>query len=560
MRYKGGGGGYRPIFIMINITLYKFSKKNNSTKIPDNSTTKVTYQCTISESCSITSPVVIIENVSTMTYLGSYNYAYIPTFERYYFVTDVVFDANTGFWNFHLTVDVLASVKTSLIASSQYVERAYNYTGSSISDWDNLNFNPYMIDSSYQSELKPVYDTTKYASPFQSLPQVYGSTLAPETNGWYILGIVSSNNIQNKFGGVTYYLMTSYQLRQFIYYMLGGIAQWFDLSTLASGSMNAELLGLIGEPLQYIVSCKFIPRVPKIIVDSLGNPEHIWFGMYETNYEAYLMPLTYYNNPMVSFGVSIPLTDHPQVTRGKWLNGNTHTERVVRFEPFGVIPLDSSKFIGYSRVMLSVDYDIITGKGILNIYATNDNTYTAISDYASGTIENLTESGGGVSYKFITSLTSNLLIDFPLTQFTHRGAGEMFLNDFLRPMSNSALNVFNGAFSGGKAGAIQAGVNSAVEQSWTTIDGLNSFFNAPSCQGTSGSLVCHTTQIRLTNKFSLLVPERRIEIGRPICRNLPLTDFTGFVKCFGGHFETDKLTNIELERVNTLINSGFYIE
>ena len=273
MRYKGGGGGYRPIFIMINITLYKFSKKNNSTKIPDNSTTKVTYQCTISESCSITSPVVIIENVSTMTYLGSYNYAYIPTFERYYFVSDVVFDANTGFWNFHLSVDVLASVKTSLLATSQYVERAYNYTGSLISDWDNLNFNPYMIDSSYQSELKPVYNTIKYSSPFQSLPLVNVSSLAPETIGWYILGIVSSNNIQSKFGGVTYYLMTSVQLRQFIYYLLGGIAQWFDLSTLTSGSMSAELLGLIGEPLQYIVSCKFIPRVPKIIVDSLGNPE-----------------------------------------------------------------------------------------------------------------------------------------------------------------------------------------------------------------------------------------------------------------------------------------------
>lgn len=543
---------------MINIILYQLAKKKNSTKQPY--TTGTTFSCEITEDCSIVNPIVIIKANTFDTYIGSFNYAYISTFNRYYFIDNVTYSAKTGFWYFNLSCDVLASVKSGLTSSYQYVERAYNYTGSTISDWDNLNYNPYMIDSSYQSELKPVYDTVKYASPFQSLPLVYGSSLAPETNGWYILGIVSSNNIQSKFGGVTYYLMTSYQLRQFIYYLLGGISQWFDLSTLVSGSVSAELLGLIGEPLQYIVSCKFIPRVPKVLIDSLGNPEHIWFGMYETNYEAYLLPQTYYNNPVISFGVSIPLTDHPQITRGQWLNGNTHTERVVRFEPFGVITLDSSKFIGYSRVMLSVDYDIITGKGILNIYATNDNTYTAISDYVSGTIENLTDQGGGASYKFVTSLTSNLLIDFPLTQFTHRGGGEMFLNDFLRPMSNSALNVFNGAFSGGKAGAIQSGVNSAVEQSWTTVDGITSFFGSPSCQGTSGSLVCHTTQIRLTSKFSLLVPERRIEIGRPICRNLQLSDFTGFVKCFGGHYEDNALTLSEIERVNDYINSGFYVE
>ena len=178
---------------MINIILYQLAKKKNSTKQPN--VTGTTFSCEITEDCSIINPIVIIKASTFDTYIGTFNYAYISTFNRYYFIDNVTYSAKTGFWYFNLSCDVLASVKSGLISSYQYVERAYNYTGSTISDWDNLNFNPYMIDSSYQSELKPVYDTVKYASPFQSLPLVYGSSLAPETNGWYILGIVSSNNI-----------------------------------------------------------------------------------------------------------------------------------------------------------------------------------------------------------------------------------------------------------------------------------------------------------------------------------------------------------------------------
>lgn len=542
---------------MINIILYQFAKKKKSTKIPTSGGT--TFSCEITEDCSIINPIIIIKASTFDSYIGGFNYAYISTFNRYYFITNITYSAKTGFWYFILSCDVLGSVRTSLLSTDQYVERAYNYLRQDISDWDNLNYNPYIIDSMYQSELKPIYDTVKYTSPFQSLPQVYENTLAPETNGWFILGIVDSLS-GSKFGAITYYLMNYNQFKSFMNYLLGGISQWFDFSNLISGSVSAELLGLIGEPLQYIVSCKFIPRVPKILIDSLGSAVNINFGMYPTAYQAYALPPVYYNNPVVSFGVSIPLTDHPQITRGKWLNGNTHTERVLRFEPFGVIPLDSSKFIGYSRVMLSVDYDLITGNGILNIYATNDNTYTAISDYTSGTIENITESGGGSAYKFIESIPGNILIDFPLSQFTHRGAAEILKNDFLKTTSQNAQNIFNGMFGGGVAGAVQSGVNALIDQHWTIVDGLTSFYSSPSSQGVSGSLICHSTQIRLTSKFSLLVPERRIEIGRPICRNLTLSDFTGFVRCFGGHYESNSLTNEEIEMINDYINSGFYIE
>ena len=88
----------------IDITFYTFNKKPNSTRQPPGG--GVTYKCNLIEPTSFTAPDIALVVPAKPT---GYNYAFIPEFSRYYFVTDWAFSA--GLWRASLSVDVLASFK-----------------------------------------------------------------------------------------------------------------------------------------------------------------------------------------------------------------------------------------------------------------------------------------------------------------------------------------------------------------------------------------------------------------------------------------------------------------
>lgn len=90
----------------MNVQFYNFSKRRNSTKQPSGTGTVI--DCKLKEGTSIKSPKLAIQG-RTFTY----NYAYIPDFGRYYFVTDVIsesYDLTT----YVLEEDSLASNKTEI--------------------------------------------------------------------------------------------------------------------------------------------------------------------------------------------------------------------------------------------------------------------------------------------------------------------------------------------------------------------------------------------------------------------------------------------------------------
>lgn len=110
----------------MNVTFYTFSKRRNSTKQPTGSGTD--KACKLKENCSIHNPVVIL-NTNTM----SYNYAYISAWSRYYFVTDVIYQANS-LVEYHLEEDVLASNKTEIGSTKALIQYASNHYNLFITD------------------------------------------------------------------------------------------------------------------------------------------------------------------------------------------------------------------------------------------------------------------------------------------------------------------------------------------------------------------------------------------------------------------------------------------
>ena len=72
------------------------------------------------ESSSIIDPVILIEgNAST---LSLYNYAYIPEFERYYFINNIE-SVRTGLVRVYMHVDALSSFKSGIRSNNALIDQ-----------------------------------------------------------------------------------------------------------------------------------------------------------------------------------------------------------------------------------------------------------------------------------------------------------------------------------------------------------------------------------------------------------------------------------------------------
>lgn len=105
----------------MQITLYKNNSENNA--IGKALTGALSLgECTMREDESLLNPVL---RIATASSLSGYNYAYVPEFGRYYFITDIVAEV-TGVWRVSLRVDVLESFKSEILANKAVIERQEN--------------------------------------------------------------------------------------------------------------------------------------------------------------------------------------------------------------------------------------------------------------------------------------------------------------------------------------------------------------------------------------------------------------------------------------------------
>lgn len=123
-------GGFMDITLLVNN-----SEKN---KINKSLTNAVTFTGTLRDETSIINPVVLLETTNP----SNYNYAYIPDFNRYYFISDMA-SVNKNLWRISLTVDVLESFKNEILGSSAI-----------ISDSENKGMNKYLTGKVWKANVK----------------------------------------------------------------------------------------------------------------------------------------------------------------------------------------------------------------------------------------------------------------------------------------------------------------------------------------------------------------------------------------------------------------------
>lgn len=101
----------------MTINLYTTASEKNA--VNKTLSEVATLTGTLRESSSIINPVIHISGDATIT--GA-NYAYIPDFGRYYFVTGVE-SVRNGLWRFYLHVDVLYTYRAQIKANPAIIQR-----------------------------------------------------------------------------------------------------------------------------------------------------------------------------------------------------------------------------------------------------------------------------------------------------------------------------------------------------------------------------------------------------------------------------------------------------
>ena len=109
----------------MNLSLFVNNSEKN--KLEKSLSNELKFNGKLREESSVVNPSIMIQATNP----SGYNYAYIPEFNRYYFITDMV-SIRTGIWEISMHVDVLMSFKdgiknTSIILSDTETTGQTNY-------------------------------------------------------------------------------------------------------------------------------------------------------------------------------------------------------------------------------------------------------------------------------------------------------------------------------------------------------------------------------------------------------------------------------------------------
>ena len=102
----------------MTITLYQMSCEKNRIDKSGYITPQALIQGTLKTSTSILTPSI---DINLPDFL-QFNYAYIPSFERYYFLVDMI-SVKNDLWNIRLKVDVLFSYKDEILTNKGLVKK-----------------------------------------------------------------------------------------------------------------------------------------------------------------------------------------------------------------------------------------------------------------------------------------------------------------------------------------------------------------------------------------------------------------------------------------------------
>ena len=335
---------------------YAFSKKANSTARPSGTPLK-SLDFYIKDGCSLLRPQIRVawadDNMLP-------TYAYIAAWNRYYFVTNVEWVGSSLIVD--LTVDPLATYKTQIGASTQFVVRSAAAK------------NPYLQDSLYPTATFPTVEKKTQATPFTG-------------GGTYILGVIGrSSGTVGGAKGLVYYAMTPGQMEAFTDWA----NSWTTASSMASSfatALSTTVDAIAGQMLHvfdYVKTAFWIPILFTEIVS--GQPGSITLGGYTAPSTVQGYKISTFNKIYAGSNniCAFYLSGHPQESaRGAWVNSEPYTQRYLDIPYLGDVPVDCSMLMAGDAIIVQADISLIDGSAQFFILGEQDGSQFMISRHQS---------------------------------------------------------------------------------------------------------------------------------------------------------------------------------
>ncbi len=129
------------------MTIILYNNNSNNKTITKNLSSETTLEGYLRDNTNIEFPQLILKGIYT-----SFNYCYIPMWQRYYFIEDIIIHGNTTL--IKCTIDVLHTYKNDILNSFALLNQA-------------SSFNPY-YDGGYQYESRDTMRRLNFENNFNS--------------------------------------------------------------------------------------------------------------------------------------------------------------------------------------------------------------------------------------------------------------------------------------------------------------------------------------------------------------------------------------------------------
>lgn len=483
-------------------TIYfgSISKRKNSTYQP---TLSSSYDCIIKQPSSIDNPVFIIQDAS---FNMAFNYA---KWENTYYFVDSIITVRNDVWEVHCSIDVLATYKAEIIASTQYVS------------YSSLSGGTWLADT----RIPLLKDATVSAA---STTMNFLFTDA----GFYVLTAVGKDGCHTYCCDISH--LTS---------LIDDISTWTDtiandfLSNLPTGNSSPEeaienlynvmaKCGAVGNAYtdapSCIRSCIWVPFFASFFAD--GGGVTIYLGQYDTGVTAYKCKPTPETR---TASVSIP-----------WQYSDWR--RAVCEEVYLYLPL-----VG----LVAIPSDEIVKETAIDV------TWSATA--TDGCIAYLVKAGNQV----IGTYGANCSVNYPIGISQQASAGEI-VQSIGAGINKTVSGGISGAKTGGIAGAIGGTLGALPGAAYDIINTASMSYN--SCIGGIGGgagtglsldLKCFT----VAHPTVITPSDMKDTMGLPTMKPVSLSTLTGYCQCANAHVAAPAMAG-ELDMIDAYLNSGFYIE
>jgi len=492
------------------LTVYfkKESKKRNSTK---QATFTTSFNVVLKDATSIDNPTFLIE-------AASFDYNLAKWDNRYYFIDNIV-SVRHNLWEVTCILDVLATYKADILASTQFV----SYSSYNPSVWLPDTRIPVLTDT----------HVSKDSVTFEQFDQ--------NRTGFYVLTVVGQSKDE---GSDVSYGCVSYAVRrQDIVNLLDRINDWSDdaIQDIFNETYDwqnhpeqslAEMLtrtGFIGnayaEAPACIRSCIWVPFDMAIFTSGQGGGRTIYLGSFNTGVAAI---------PVKTGDVRIQNVTIPWHF-SDWRRGAC--EDLYLYLPFvGVVGMSTDSLVGESSIDIYCSVNALDGSVAYCVYANSGQfvgTYggQCASNYPIGISQQA--SAGAIAQTAIAGVekTVNTAVQSTISPIS-MGA----------TVAATALNGVETAYNI---------ADTAMSRHNTCIGGVGG--------GTGAGLPLEGWIYSVWHDLNLAPASMAATMGRPTMQPMSLASLTGYCQCANAHISAAAQAS-ELDAIDRYLNSGFFIE